>query len=321
MNKWEARRLEVWHGRLQEEMGEWQRGVEGLARGWDKLNRQRINLGARYLETLEHDPVSLLSLCRQELVADPSLLQTGLTIYTGPQDAKAGKTHDESWFSIVLLYIDHHDVADIINLILRLALLLIIPRLARRNKPSEHSPESDITPETAVKPITRTSLVVVPSSTLIFSSSFVVIASSPTAVIKAVSPAAMKLMAYTMSSSLWLWIFTNVRSHRQQELASATQDLDVARPASYEGLGASIVEYKEDTDVNLPVMSSKQVSAPRCPIRWTSNTVSPPQLQGMSAVVSVRLCMQKEQTPVNVAPEFKKVLGNLQLGFRATVSM
>lgn len=86
--------------------------MEGLARGWDQLKRQQSELGRRYLQTLRNDPVSLISLCSQVLVADPSLPQTGLTIYTGPNhDAKADKGHDESWFSIMFLYLDQQDIA------------------------------------------------------------------------------------------------------------------------------------------------------------------------------------------------------------------
>lgn len=201
----------------------------------------------------------------------------------------------------------------------------MIPRLAQRKKPWDDSPPYEETPETAHESTISTDLVVIPASEPITSTSLVAI-TSPARVVETASAATKEPIGLPIPVII-VWIFLSWLSYLLQEFAAWTQAQGAGRPASEPSSDLStparISEYKEDTDVHLPVASSQHVSAPKwlCAPECPSKVAPPLQIKGSSSVMSVRCYVQKEQTPVDVRREVRKAMGNMMLGFRATVSI
>jgi hypothetical protein len=272
------------------------------------------------------------------LGVDPSLPQTGLTIYTGPLDTTAGKNSTWSRITTRLSSINYY-LAVSISLNAVLALLCIMQRFVWRKEASEHSP--DAATETDVECITDvleaaddestttrapatvacisdTAPITIASSPYVSSSSLEATTSAPTAGVEADSLAPGKSVSYTRPSSIELllyiiWVLLQVLAAAHRAFYAAQSN------AKHDDKGPTIAEYHEETDAALPVASSDPTSPPPCATGCDNKT--PPPIECSPLVLSEPHCRKEEQTSANVSPEARDGLGMLDLCDEATVSI
>jgi hypothetical protein len=221
---------------------------------------------------------------------DPSLPQTGLTIYTGPLNPTAETNSTWSWITTRLSSINYY-VAISISMNVVLAVLCIMQRYAWRKQSSEHSPvpeaatEMDVecitdvlevaddestsstelvvtTPITStatipvtsapatVACITDTAPIAIASSPCVISSSLDATTSAPTAGVGADSLAPSNSMSYAKPSIIKVLLW--IICMLLQELAAAHRAFYAAQSdAKHDDKGPIIAEYHEESDADI----------------------------------------------------------------------